>query len=64
MAASLSVSFSVSAAGHNSFYNEEVLQMLALVVGVVMKYAVSNKIKIGSRELGQATRFLSHGMMG
>jgi len=47
-------------AGHNSLCNKEVLKMLALIVGVVMKYAVSN----GSGELGQATRFLSHGMVG
>lgn len=43
---SLSVSLCLSVAGHNSLYDKEVLQMLALVVGVVMQHAVSNKIKI------------------
>jgi len=68
MAASLSLcltlSLYLSVAGHSSLYSKEVLQMLALVVGVVMKYAVSNKIKVGSGELGQAIRFLSRGMVG
>jgi hypothetical protein len=51
-------------AGLNSLCNKEVLEMLALIVGVVMKCAVSNKTKVGSGELGKATRSLSHGMVG
>jgi hypothetical protein len=48
-------------AGYNSLSDKEVLQILAVCWG---GYAVSYKIKIGSGELGQVMRFLSHGMMG